>query len=343
MQAFVELPAEARLRLCNEAEARLGLRAVAIEKDFWVCWTLRELFGMPEWGEHFTFKGGTSLSKAWHLIERFSEDIDLVISRDFLGFAGDRAPEHARSRKQQRQRLDALKATCRERIHDSLLSALAGRFRAVLPDEAPWTLEEDDTDPDGQSLLFYYPAVIGASYVRPAVKIELGARSDTEPRESPDIQPYLAEVFPQVLGPSAFRVRAVAARRTFWEKAMLLHEETYRPRDKPRKPRLARHYYDLWCLIRKGVGAQALADPGLFERIAVHRAIFFRWSWMDYTTLRRGSLRLVPPDDRLPEWRQDYRTMQAEMFFGEVPTFEEILRVVKEFEESFNQSAAETV
>jgi hypothetical protein len=340
MQSFAQLPPDRRRRLCNEAQATLGLHAVSVEKDFWVCWTLRELFQLPEWGAHLTFKGGTSLAKAWKLIERFSEDIDIVIERDFLGFGGDHGPEHAPSKKQQRLRLDALKAECRQRIQLSLKPALAARFKSLLPADAVWRLEEDPADPDGQSLSFFYPAVIEtAAYVQPVVKIELGARSDTEPSETPQIQSYLADAFPQILGPDAFSVRAVAPRRTFWEKAMLVHEENFRPADKPRKMRLARHYYDLWCLINKGVAAQAMADPGLFQRVAAHREIFFRWSWMDYSTLRPGSLRLIPSDDQLAAWRQDYQIMRGEMFFGDVPKFDEILRVVGDFEKRFNQSA----
>ena len=337
---FAQLPPDQRRRLCNEAQAKFGLHAVSVEKDFWVCWTLHELFQLPEWGTHLTFKGGTSLAKAWKLIERFSEDIDVVIDRDFLGFGGDRGPEHAPSKKQQRLRLDALKAECQQLIRHSLHLALAARFKSLLPADAVWRLEEDPADPDGQSLSFFYPAVIEtAAYVQPVVKIELGARSDTEPSETPQIQSYLAEAFPQILGPDTFPVRTVAPRRTFWEKAMLLHEETFRPADKPRKVRLARHYYDLWCLINKGVAAQALADPGLFKRVAAHREIFFRWSWVDYTTLHPGSLRLVPPDDQLALWRQDYQTMRGEMFFGNVPKFDEILCVVGDFEKHFNQSS----
>jgi len=120
MPSFAQLPPDQRRRFCNEAQAKLGLHAVSVEKDFWVCWTLRELFQLPEWGAHFTFKGGTSLAKGWKLIERFSEDIDVVIERDFLGFGGDRGPEHAPSKKQQRVRLDALKAECQQRIQHSL-------------------------------------------------------------------------------------------------------------------------------------------------------------------------------------------------------------------------------
>lgn len=217
---------------------------------------------------------------------------------------------------------------------------LAARFKSLLPADAVWRLEEAPADPDGQSLSFFYPAVNEtAAYVQPVVKIELGARSDTEPSETPQIQSYLADAFPKILGPDTFPVRAVAPRRTFRAKAMLVHEENVRPADKPCKARLARHYYDFWCLINKGVATQAMADPGLFKRIATHREIFLRWSWVDYTPLRPGSLRLVPPDDQLAPWRQDYQTMRGEMFFGDVPKFDEILRVVGDFEKRFNQSS----
>ncbi len=304
MQRFVDLPPDSRLRLCDEAQARLGL----------------------------------------HAVDRFSEDIDIVVEREFLGFGGDSGPEHAPTASQQRKRIKKVKAACRARIREGLVPALDARFKSLIPEQTLWKLEADESDPDGESLLFHYPAVVGAAaYVQPVVKIEIGARSDTEPREAVRIEPYLAEVFPEILSGSAFPVRAVSARRTFWEKAMLLHEELRRPADKPRKPRLARHYYDLCRLIQKGVAAEAVADEGLFERIAAHRAIFFEQSWMDYSTLARGSLRLVPPGDQAPAWRQDYRTMQAEMFFGEVPSFEEVLRVVGEFEAQFNQGLPETV
>jgi hypothetical protein len=152
MQSFAQLPSDQRRRLCNEAQAKLGLHAVSVEKDFWACWTLRELFQLPEWGAHFTFKGGTSLAKAWKLIERFSEDIDVVIERDFLSFGGDRGPEHAPSKKQQRARLDALKAECQQRIQHSLLPALTARFKSLLPPDARWKLQEDPADGFAENL-----------------------------------------------------------------------------------------------------------------------------------------------------------------------------------------------
>jgi hypothetical protein len=330
MNSFIGFPAERQRRFYDEAQAKLGLPPASIEKDLWVCWTLRELFTLPEWGPRLTFKGGTSLAKAWKLIERFSEDIDVVVDRHFLGF--DDTP----SSKDQKR----LVAECAQRIQQEIKPALEARFRQLLPASSTWSLGAAplEEDRDQQTLLFNYPTVLGATaaYVRPVVKIEMGARSDIDPSESRAVQPYLAEAFSNVLGPSVFSVRTVAARRTFWEKAMLLHEETYRPPEKIRKARLARHYYDLWRLIESGTGTEALNDRGLFFAVVEHRKVFFRYSWMDYSTMRPGSIRLVPPDDQLDAWRQDYEAMRQTMFFGEAPKFEVILRAVGQFADRLN-------
>jgi hypothetical protein len=136
----------------------------------------------------------------------------------------------------------------------------------------------------------------------PWLKIELGARSDDWPHSECPIQPYLAERFPQLMPEGPFPIRVLAAERTFWEKACLLHEETFRPADKPRKLRMARHYYDLWCLLRAGVGERALANTALFQRVAEHREIFFRCAWVDYSTHKPGTFRLTQPMDHLANW-----------------------------------------
>jgi len=341
VDTFIKIPNDEQKIYFEQAQSRLGLPPVSIEKDFWVCWTLWKLFNLPEWGKQLVFKGGTSLSKGWGLIERFSEDIDIVINRDFLGFGGDKSPEKAPSNKQRKNRLENLKETCRSRIHSELKPALEQCFMEVLPSDIKWSLEiaSLEEDPDGQTLLFQYPGILTGSstYLQPQVKIELGARSDTWPAELPIIKPYLAEAFPAIFAIDKFTVQAVAPERTFWEKAMLLHEETFRSIEKPRKARLARHYYDLWCLIKKGVAERAIQNPDLFAGVAEHRAIFFKQNWMDYDTLRPGSLRLLPRNDQIATWRQDYNAMRGEMFFGEVPDFDEILKIVGNFERKFNQ------
>ncbi|MGV8080897.1 MAG: nucleotidyl transferase AbiEii/AbiGii toxin family protein [Syntrophales bacterium] len=333
MDSFLVFPAERRRIICEEGQQRLGLAPASIEKDFWVCWTLRELFRLPGWGNSLTFKGGTSLSKCWRLISRFSEDIDVVIDRERLGYEND-----TMSRKQQKK----LVRECSRCIQEELRPALETRFQETLPAGMSWILSPADTqeDPDLQTLLFEYPSEFSrsATYVRPIVKIELGARSDTEPSETPMVQPYLAEAFPDLLPDGSFPLRAVAARRTFWEKAMLLHEETFRPVDKLRRARLSRHYYDLWCLITKGVATAAMEDRELFDRVASHRRTFFRQSWVDYETLQKGSLRLIPRPDSISEWRRDYEAMRETMFFDDPLDFDEVLSVIRQFENDFNQS-----
>jgi len=324
----------------EQAQSRLNLPPASIEKDFWVCWTLWKLFSLPEWGKQLVFKGGTSLSKGWGLIERFSEDIDIVINRNFLGFGGDKSPENAPSKKKRKSFLAKLKETCQLRIHSELKPLLERCFMDALPSGMKWSLNiaSPEEDPDGQTLLFKYPGTLTGSslYLHPQVKIELGARSDTWPTESPLIKPYLAEAFPDIFTIDKFLVQAVAPERTFWEKAMLLHEEIFRPPEKQRKQHLARHYYDLWCLIKKGVAERAIQNPYLFSGVAEHRTIFFNQHWVDYDTLRPGSLCLLPREDQIATWRQDYNAMRGEMFFGEVPDFDEILKVVGIFEREFN-------
>ena len=341
MDAFLQIPGRRRLLAFQQADAVMGLQAVSVEKDFWVCWTLRELFRLPEVGEHLTFKGGTSLSKAWKLIERFSEDIDLVVNKEVLGFGGDAAPDQAPSNKQRQARLETLMVACRLWVQGKLQPAFAARLMEALGGSG-WKLEVDPEMPDGQCLLFHYPSVFpagGAGYVRPVVKIELGARSDDWPHETKPIQAYVVAHFPTLDPDASFTVRVLAAERTFWEKACLLHEETFRPADKPRKLRMARHYYDLWCLLRAGVGDTALANKTLFRRVAEHREIFFRYSWVDYSTHKPGTFRLSPPANHVANWRTDYREMLGPMFFGETPTFEQMMAAAANFEKTFNATA----
>jgi Nucleotidyl transferase AbiEii toxin, Type IV TA system len=341
MNAFLSFSEGRRRTVCEQAQDTLGLPPATIEKDFWVCWTLKKLFDLPEWGTHLTFKGGTSLSKGWALIERFSEDIDIVIDRDALGFGGDMAPERAPSKKQTRKRLDALKEASQRCVNETLLPLLRKAISQEMPAELSWQLDSDPDDPDGQTLLLAYPTAFAdqMAYLRQVVKIELGARSDTEPTQKIDIHPYIADAFSDLLTQAHFSVRAVSPERTFWEKAMLLHEETFRPPEKKRQARMARHYYDLYRLIEAGIGRKASGDIELFNRISAHRQVYFRYTWVDYDTLRPGRLQLVPPDEQLDDWKSDYTVMKGEMFFGEPPAFDHLIQIVQEFQDAFNRKA----
>ncbi len=343
MKEFSGMSSERRRLICEQTGAQLNLADVAVEKDFWVCWTLDKLFRLPGWGDRLSFKGGTSLSKCWKLIERFSEDIDIVIDRNSLGFGGDNAPEAAGSRKQTKRRLDELRLPCRNCVNSEIQPALHTAIAEEMPHTEMWQLDPDPADPDHQTLLFQYPTAFseGAAYLRRSVKIEMGARSDTEPNSIAVISPCISEVFPDLFTTNEIEVNAVMPTRTFWEKAMLLHEETFRPEDKKRRRQhMARHYYDLYRLINAGIADEAAADQELFLRIAAHREIFFRYTWVDYSTMVPGKLRLLPTDTQMPDWQSDYTTMQREMFYGAVPGFDAVIEVIREFQDRFNKGAA---
>lgn len=338
MNDFLFLSEARRRTICEQAQDKLGLPPATIEKDFWVCWTLKKLFDLPKWASQLTFKGGTCLSKGWGLIERFSEDIDIVINRDALGFGGDMAPDRAPSKKQMHKRLNALKVASQQCVNKTLLPLLAEEISLEMPAELSWDLIQDPDDRDGQTLLLDYPTAFAdqIAYLGQMVKIELGARSDTEPTQKIDIHPCLEDVFPNLFLNSHFYVRSVSPERAFWEKAMLLHEETFRPPEKKRQARMARHYYDLYRLINAGIGRKAAEDRELFDRIAAHRQVYFRYAWVNYDTMCPGRLRLVPPNEQIAIWESDYAAMKDEMFFGKPPEFKELIQTVRTFQDEFN-------
>lgn len=339
MNEFLSLSGERRRLVFEQSAVRLNLPEIAVEKDFWVCMTLRTLFQLPGWGPGFTFKGGTSLSKGWKLIERFSEDVDIVIDRAALGYADAYSLDEGAGSSRRKRILAGIKAACREAVQGRIAALLRTHLAASIAGGVEWDIVSDEGDPDGQTLLFVYPSLFAPSdrYVQQIVRIEMGARSDTEPTETVLIVPYIAEAFPDLIENPETPVRAVSPLRTFWEKALLLHEEWHRPEgSRPRGAYMARHYYDLFRLIEAGVATRAAADLDLFERIVRHRSVFFRYGWIDYATLKRGSLRLVPDPAHMSGWESDYDRMRPEMFFGDVPTFARIMNTVQVFQDQFN-------
>lgn len=341
MDRIATLPPQDRQALFQEAAARRGLAALVIEKDFWVCWTLRRVFELPTLGEQLIFKGGTSLSKVFGLIERFSEDVDLSIRRDFLGAVGDQDPEQEGiSSTQRAKRVESLRRNCRRTVREEMLPALRESFTAHLgwaEDGVPWRLGADPTE-EG-TLLFTYPSVrrLAAvpAYIRPQVKLEMGAGSDPFPVGRHPIRAYAAETFPEVFSNAEVTVIALEAERTFWEKATLLHAEYHRPLDKPTPARLSRHFYDLMRLSLAPVGARALLDSALRERVVRHKSAYFASNWASYGTARPGTFRLLPTEARLPALRQDY-TQMRDMIFAHVPTWEEVLGVMETLESRIN-------
>ena len=325
---YLSLAPRERLELLDAASRQSGLAQAILEKDYWVCKTLDVLFALPELGSHLVFKGGTSLSKVYGLIDRFSEDVDISFHREFLGFGEELDPEAAAGKEQSR-RIEALQQACRDCIRENLLPRLREAIAALLGGTEDWSLEIDPLD--AQTLLFHFPQAggPGLAYIVPSVRIELGARSDHWPSEEREIRSYLGEAFGHTIGKAT--VHSLAAERTFWEKATLLHAEAHRPKDKLMPARYARHYHDMARLAESPVAARALADVALRERVVAHKMVYFRSGWARYDLARPASFRLIPPDSRIAALKSDHQAM-IPMFFNPPPPIDEVLDTIADLE-----------
>lgn len=344
MDEIARLPLSDRVYLFTAVSRRRGLTPTIIEKDFWVCWTLKRLFTLPNPPAGLLFKGGTSLSKVFGIIERFSEDLDLSFDRVGLGFGGDNDPLNAPSGKKRKLILEGLTKACKFVIQERLLPQLIDSFSTFLdtPSASNWSLELAEDDPDGQTLLFNYPTEQQdhssiPAYIQSAVRMEIGARSDHWPAMDATVEPYAAEDFPDIFKEAGCKVRVLAAGRTFWEKATVLHMWHHAPEDKKFRDRQSRHYYDVVRLYGHKLGKAAIKDIGLLLKVALHKEVFFPAAWARYTEAKPGTLRLVPPEARLPELEQDYRKMR-EMIFGKTPAFKDLLDVLRQMETEINEN-----
>lgn len=334
-----------RLEIFQEAAARLNITPIVVEKDFWVCWTLKKLFGCSDLAQYLTFKGGTSLSKAFSIIERFSEDIDLTIGRDAPFIKDVLDPlEEGISGKAKRRRLDSIQTSAGFFIQNEVMPRLQTVFAESLDSSEKWSIIIDENDP--QTLLFQYPRILsyGASipakmpfsiggYIQPQIKLEFGARGEREPNVSKTIRPYVAEVFPEQFSIPDTLVTTLAVERTFWEKTTILHALCHGTQA---KERMSRHCYDLHMMVQKGVVETAINDPGLLEQVVRNKSFFFADRNASYETAKIGSLRLVPEEEILATLRIDYEAMQVMFLKDDIPTFSNIIGCLKELESSIN-------
>jgi hypothetical protein len=338
MDSVARLAPQDRSDLFRAAAEARGVTVQIIEKDFWVCWVLRQLYTLDELPAELLFKGGTSLSKVFGVIERMSEDIDLVINRADLGFAGDRDPTAAGlSGKERDRRIEALKMAAAAFVDGPLIGALRTRFEAILGSPNSWSLDANVTNLDNTLILFGYPSLESPSaYLRPLVQLELGARGATWPATEGRVTPYAAESFPSQFSEPSATVRVITAERTFWEKATILHALAQQDAERVKRAKPARHYYDLYRLWEHGLGRTASADHTLLAEVVQHKMLFYRDPKAKYELAVPGSLRLVPDTEVVAAIRPEYAAMAEEMIFGKAPTLDEILRVLIEVEAAIN-------
>ena len=339
MTAFAVLPERERVDRIAEAADRLNVSPVIAEKDFWVCWILERIFSTPELVPHVVFKGGTSLSKVFGAIRRFSEDVDLSISPALLGW-DESDLDDAPSKTMRVKRFARLETACADHVQGDLRRALEGHVREVLgapPNAGGWLTSAFDETHRSPVLVFEYPSTLPpeAGYITPSVKMEFGSLTDQRPIGTHCIRPLLAEVLPGDFDDWRANVVALEIERTFWEKATILHAEHHRPAGQSIRDRLARHYSDFASLWQHPAREHALDRLDLLERVAVFKGRFFASPWASYASATPPTLRLCPPRHREPALARDYAKMEG-MFLGQPPRYADMLRVLREAEETIN-------
>lgn len=346
MNDIALLPPRERAEIFQETAARKSVSSVvAMEKDFWVCWTLGRVFD-PPLVDGMVFKGGTSLSKVYGAIDRFSEDVDLSLPREALGFSGEHDLQPGTSRSKRDVLLTEMRDACEAHVSGRLVADLRERVGAALdgaPTSEAWSV--DVADGDAGTLLFAYPPALSAEaygaggYIRPVIRLEFGGRNEVWPAESHTVQPYCLEVFPDLSRAPSVAVNVLAGERTFWEKVTLIHAEFHRPETSRRPERVSRHYSDLARLSWHDIGRRALEQPDLLRAVASHKAAYFPSRWARYDETTSGSLHLVPHESLERELRSDYAAMR-EMFFHEPESFEDVLAALAGLESRVNALTA---
>lgn len=331
---FDKLKQRERMDVFEATAERLGTTVQAIEKDVWVCRVIDALFkGLGRQPKLF-FKGGTSLSKGYGLIKRFSEDIDIVVSRRGLGIKTPDDPMNdALSNKKRRAAVEATKQKC----SDHVLGPMRTKLEGLLPN---CTFEVDDEDEDQASLLVKYPSVLERDpYLKPWVKIECGARGAREPEAKRSIAPYIQREIGTKFNLATVGVTLIAAERTFWEKALILHGIHCGFRDAGRRPGdnnlISRHYYDVAMMRDRPEGLRALRNHDLLARVRAHKLMLFKKAWEKLEEAQPGSVHLVPQKEIMPDLAKDYAAMSG-MMFGEAPSFEWVIEELGKLEEAIN-------
>jgi predicted nucleotidyltransferase component of viral defense system len=329
---FLQLSDNEKIDLINQLHEDSNLPQVIIEKDAWVTAVLRALFALP-YAAHLSFKGGTSLSKCYNLIERFSEDVDIAINREFFGFFGDTFTIKQISK-------NLRKATCKF-IRDTLQFDLARQMEANGVPVNSFSIKMNITPVvtiDPEKVFIEYKSVFTSNtYIKNTVVLEIGGRSMKEPLQKVEIHSFIDKYFSQaIFTEKIFRINAVVPERTFLEKICLLHEEFSKPIEQARVERMSRHLYDLVRMTDTPIAKNALDNTDLHRAIISHRRMFIAMKGFDYDTLVPATINIIPPKEVISQWEDDYNKMKT-MIYGGSPTFNELIKKIQQLNERINQ------
>lgn len=336
---FLALATEKRALAFEQAATGLAGQAVILEKDFWVSWLLGLLFAQPELAPFLVFKGGTSLSKVFGVIDRFSEDIDLCLVPEFVG-ADAQGFDALASRVKRDAAVLEMQRLCAGKVQQVVLPLLVRAITNALGASpgGKWLYYELDVDAKSPILYFRYPTTQaqGFEYVRREVKLEFGTLTDQQPTGRYPIQAIIANAYPLLFSDWNCEVVALELQRTFWEKATILHAEYHRPSDSPTPDRYARHYFDMVRLLAHAEAPQFLTDKAQCERVVDWKSRVFSRGWARYDLAQHGTFRLVPPEVRQAALARDYATMRP-MFMTEPPRFDALMATLANAEAVINK------
>ena len=337
--AFLDLPVSERALYFEQTSFRRSLHPAIMEKDFWVCWLLGLLFSDAEFNQVIVFKGGTSLSKVFGVIQRFSEDIDLSLAPAYLGVSEDEAAEIT-SRTQRDAWMERLQKRCETIVRDRIHPAIENRIRQLLgpgPREGSWTEFVLDSETGSPIILFHYPVTqaSGFAYLPRKVKMEFGSLTDQRPVGKHQMRPWIAEELENSFQDWQCEVVALELERSYWEKATILHAEYHRAPANRMPVRFSRHYADMASLTRHPETRTTVNRDDIRERVVAWKNRFFPRSWARYDLAEPRTFRLVPPADRIAELQTDYAAMR-DMYMMNPLAFDDVLRILAELEVTIN-------
>lgn len=326
---------EDRLSLFQYTANNLKLNEAIVEKDFWVCFMLEVLFEHSSYKDYFAFKGGTSLSKSFHLIERFSEDIDLILDWRKLGYELNEPLENRSNAAQERFKKE-INARCEVFLRDEFIPTMKQVLLKLCPNEQ-FELLIDETDPQ-TVLVSYLKNYEDAAIVRD-IRLEIGPLAAWTPVSENSLHAYVYDAPDLPFEMKSITVPTVEVARTFWEKATILHAEAHRPKSKLLPSRYSRHYYDVYMMqSNPEVMKTIVENKELLKKVIDFKQKFYRQNWAEYDKALAGDLVLVPTDsDTIAGLREDYESMKN-MLFRDFPTFEEILEGLAKLQEQLNKS-----
>lgn len=304
-----------------------------VEKDFWVCWTLLYLFQESPWRTNLAFKGGTSLSKGFNIISRFSEDIDVILDWRLLGYT-DAEVWQPRSRSKDLVHVGLMNERGAAFLGGEFLDRLNADFKALLP-RGGFELFVDAKNP--QTINFQYPkatSAAGESAILDVIKLEMGANAAWTPSRPITVTPFVSEMLGDSMTHPSVTVLTADPKRTFWEKVTILHKVAWESH-KPLPPRYARHYYDIYMMDKTTVKEDAFTDIDLLTRVVDFKNRFYQCPAHIYASAKPGSMKLLPHPDHIAELQRDYR-LTTTMMYGDIPSFDAIIECLGRMEQEIN-------